>query len=73
MPENIHLMLLRWLRVQKSAGHDSYNFRDVQEFRAILQIIPEMRRQLTAVGTELRDITSRLTDVPDEANTLDNS
>jgi len=55
--ENIQLMLLRWLREQKSRRMTSYSFREVQNYREILSIIPFIRKQLSAVGEELRDVT----------------
>lgn len=58
--ENVQLMLLRWLRDQKSHSITGYSFREVQNYREILSVIPFIRSQLSAVGEELRDVTSRL-------------
>jgi cytoskeletal protein CcmA (bactofilin family) len=58
--ENVQLMLLRWLRQQKSRNLSGYNFREVQDFRTILSVVPLIRSQLAALGIELRDIAVRL-------------
>jgi cytoskeletal protein CcmA (bactofilin family) len=61
--ENIQLMLLRWLRQQKSRNLSGFSFREVQDFRTILSVVPIIRNQLAALGAELRDISVRL-DLP---------
>lgn len=63
--DNIQLMLLRWLRDQKTHNTMGYSFREVQNYREILSVIPFIRSQLSAVGEELRDVTAQL-DVPDD-------
>jgi hypothetical protein len=58
--DNVQLMLLRWLREQKARNITSYSFKEVQTYREILSVIPFIRSQLSAVGEELRSVTSRL-------------
>ncbi len=58
--DTVQLMLLRWLRRQKTAGISNYSFRDVQEYRTVLSLVPMLREQLAATGAELREITTKL-------------
>ncbi len=60
-------MLLKWLRQQKAAEAVAFTHAEVQEFRAILEMIPLIRSQLQAIGMELRDVTARLENTPPAA------
>ena len=53
-------MLLRWLRQQKSAGGGNYTHVEVQELRAVLEMVPLIRQQLSVMGMEMRDIAKQL-------------
>jgi hypothetical protein len=53
-------MLLRWLRHQKSAGGGNYTHVEVQELRAVLEMVPLIRQQLSVMGMEMRDIAKQL-------------
>jgi hypothetical protein len=60
-------LLLRWLRDQKQKGLGNFTHVEVQEFRAVLEMIPLIREQLAAIGMELRDTTAQLTQAPSPA------
>jgi len=62
-------MLLTWLRRQKMAGLGNYTHSEVEEFRQILEMVPLIREQLSAIGMELRDVTARLQEPPPEGQT----
>jgi hypothetical protein len=59
-------LLLKWLRLQKDQAGLNYTHAEMQEFRAVLEMVPLIHEQLKAVGLELRDVTSRLATVPPE-------
>lgn len=60
--------LLHWLRHQKNLGGGNFTHTEVQELRAILEIVPLIRQQMTSMGLELRDITSQLITREGESN-----
>lgn len=62
-------MLLKWLQQQKAAGAPNYTRAEVQEFRTVLEMIPLIQEQAKAIGMELRDITSQLTQSTPEDKT----
>jgi hypothetical protein len=59
-------MLLHWLREQKAAGGGNYTHMEVQELRAILEMVPIIRQQLSVMGMEMRDIAAQLATCPAE-------
>jgi hypothetical protein len=56
----IQRLLLKWLRDQKAAGVPPYTYAEVKEFRTLLELVPQIREQLTAIGMELREVTAKL-------------
>lgn len=53
--ESVQMHLLRWIRKQKSLGNGGYTHPQVQEFRTLLEILPGLRREISAVAAELRE------------------
>jgi hypothetical protein len=64
--DNVQLMLLRWLRQQKSMGISGYSYQNVQDFRKILSIIPSIRKEVSEIGSELREISTELKELTTE-------
>jgi hypothetical protein len=61
---SIQPLLLQWLRRQKSTFGTSYTQAEVQDFRQILESVPQLRAQLAVLGNELREVTRKLHDTP---------
>jgi hypothetical protein len=57
---NTQHLLISWLRAQKARGIGNYTHKEVHELRVVLEMIPQIRAQLTDIGSEIREITSRL-------------
>lgn len=57
---SVQRVLLDWLRIHKESSAKQFSYKDVQELRMILELIPELRQRLAAVGMELQDITRQL-------------
>ncbi len=52
--DSVQMHLLRWIRKQKSLGVGGYTHPQIQEFRTLLEILPGLRREISAIASELR-------------------
>ncbi|MCB9358011.1 MAG: DUF342 domain-containing protein [Calditrichaeota bacterium] len=61
--DSVQMNLLRWLKQQKTLGIGGYTHSQVQEFRTLLEILPDLRREISLVAEGLRDAKAENTDL----------